>query len=215
MSYKMVRTFEGRTMRIQPRGEDEGIPRRRVDVRGGKTMRAYSAYLESRDAAAWMHEELTSQLRNHDMTMLEFRVLNLLRRGPLYLEEMSRQLNCQKAHVGKVLKRLRASGWVKGWRRRISRANASDDRAEQGGAKPRGRLVKLVAFTSNGRERFKSIHPKHVKLAKALMRALEGREQLTLTRLCMKLRRGNVLKFALEARWWERDDDWAEVVAQS
>jgi hypothetical protein len=25
MSYKMGRTFEGRTMRIQPRGEDEGI----------------------------------------------------------------------------------------------------------------------------------------------------------------------------------------------
>ena len=215
MSYKMVRTFEGRTMRIQPRGEDEGIPRRRVDVRGGKTKRAYSAYLELRDTAAWMHEELTSQLRNHDMTMLEFRVLNLLRRGPLYLEEMSRQLNCQKSHVGKVLKRLRASGWVKGWRRRISRANSGEEPTEHGGAKPRGRLVKLVAFTNYGRERFKRIHPQHVKLAKALMRALEGREQLTLTRLCMKLRRGNVLKFALEARWWERDEDWAEVVAQS
>jgi DNA-binding MarR family transcriptional regulator len=214
VSYKMVRMFEGRTMRIQPRGEDEGISRRRVDARGRKTMRAYSAYLELRDTAAWMNEELTAQLRNHDMTMLGFRVLNLLRRGPQYLEEMSRQLNCEKAHVAKVLKRLRASGWVKGWRRRIYRANASDEATEHGGAKPRGRLVKLVGFTNYGRERFKWIHAKHVKLAKALLRALEGREQLTLTRLCMKLRRGNVLQFALEARWWERDEDWAQVVAQ-
>jgi len=26
------------------------------------------------------------------------------------------------------------------------------------------------------------------------------------------LRRGNVLKFALKARWWDRDEDWAESV---
>jgi hypothetical protein len=53
-----------------------------------------------------------------------------------------------------------------------------------------------------------------MKLVKACMRALDQREQLTLARLCMKLRRGNVLKFASELRWWDRDEDWAEVVAR-
>ncbi|MGC1685963.1 MAG: hypothetical protein WA734_10120, partial [Candidatus Acidiferrales bacterium] len=78
----------------------------------------------------------------------------------------------------------------------------------------RGRLVTMNALTEAGRAQFKMILARHVKLLKAYMRALDGREQLTLTRLCMKLRRGNILKFALELRWWERDEDWAEVVTR-
>jgi len=198
--------------------EREGIPRERVDVRG-RTVRAYSAYLELRDTAAWFHEELAAQLRNLELTVQEFRVLDALRRGPQYLEEMSKRLHCQKANVGKVLNRLHAWGWVRRRRCRLASSRESgnagiESGVRRSGAKPRGRRITMIALTEEGRASFKRIHPKHVKLVKAYMRALDGREQLTLTRLCMKLRRGNILKFALEARWWERDEDWAEVVAQ-
>ena len=204
-------------MKLETESYKEGIPEERVDVRG-RTRRAYSAYAELRDTAGWMQEELTSQLRNFDLTMQEFRVLDILRRGPRYLEEMSRRLRCQKANVAKVLKRLRASGWVRRRRRRLPPSYAHRDAIEigarPGGTEPRGRAVILIALTEEGRARFKSIHPKHVKLVKAYMRALDQREQLTLTRLCMKLRRGNILKFALEARWWEVDKNWAEVAGE-
>ncbi|MFZ0739523.1 MAG: hypothetical protein WCA98_12245 [Candidatus Acidiferrales bacterium] len=67
-------------MRLETESYKEGIPEQRVDVRG-RTRRAYSAYAELRDTAGWMQEELTSQLRNFDLTMQEFRVLDILRRG--------------------------------------------------------------------------------------------------------------------------------------
>ncbi|HEY4739698.1 MAG TPA: hypothetical protein VIH76_03795 [Candidatus Acidoferrales bacterium] len=221
MSYKDVKIIDGRAIRVDRRSDAEGIPDERMDVHD-KTTRAYDAYLELRDTANWMHEELTAQLRHFELTMLEFRVMQVIYRKPLYLEEMSRRLNSEKANVAKVIRLLRMAGWVRSRRRRLpsravgARAAANDNggRRPGRGKKARGRLVTMNALTEAGRAQFKMILARHVKLLKAYMRALDGREQLTLTRLCMKLRRGNILKFALELRWWERDEDWAEVVTR-
>jgi DNA-binding MarR family transcriptional regulator len=205
-------------MRTDMEREGEGMPRRRLNSRE-KTMRAYSAYLELTDAAGWMRGELASQINILGFTMMDFRILNVLNREPQYLEGMSKRLNIQKQVVAKVVKRLRAAGWVRRRRRRLApsfeRWNFEIERGlKPGGTKPRGRLVNLLEMTEGGRVHFQRIRPKHMKLVKACMRALDQREQLTLARLCMKLRRGNVLKFASELRWWDRDEDWAEVVAR-
>ncbi len=216
MSYKMVRILEGRAMRFDSRGGEEGIPRQRRDVRG-KTLRAYSAYSELRDTANWMREELTAQLNNFDLSMWEFRVLDALRRGPKCLEEISREMQCQKGNVGKVVRRLEAWGWVRRMRRRWAPARgARSSRASKRSrsSEPLDRRIIRRTLTPDGRAELKRIHPKHVKLVKAYMRALDGREQLTLTRLCIKLRRGNIVRFAMEAKCWERDENWAEGVGQ-
>jgi DNA-binding MarR family transcriptional regulator len=216
MSHKMVRILEGQAMRFDSRGNEEGIPHARVDVRG-KTLRAYSAYSELRDTANWMHEELTAQLNYFDLSMWEFRVLDALRRGPKYLEEISQQLQCQKSNVGKVLQRLEGWGWVRRMRRRWAPARGT--RSSRAGkrsrsSEPRDRRIIRRTLTPDGRWEIKRIHPKHVKLVKAYMRALDQREQLTLTRLCIKLRQGNIVRFAKEAKCWENDENWAEGVGR-
>ena len=43
------------------------------------------------------------------------------------------------------------------------------------------------------------------------MRVLDGREQVTLSRLLLKLRTGDVVKFVREIRMYD-DEDWERVV---
>ena len=135
MSYKAVKIIDGRAIRVDPRNDAEGIPDERVDVHD-KTTRAYDAYLELRDTASWMHAELTDQLRHFELTMLEFRVMQVIYRKPLYLEEMSRRLNSEKANVAKVIKLLRMAGWVRSRRRRLpSRAAGPRAAANENGGR--------------------------------------------------------------------------------
>src|SRR5208282_386013 len=149
-------------------------------------------------------------------TMMDFRVLDMLRRcGPQYLEAMSRRFRCHKQNIANVIKRLEAAGWV---RRTPSRLRPGGAGTEGGRARKRpgrgdsqGRRVVRLEMTQEGRAHLKDVLPRHVKLVKAHMRTLDQREQLTLGRLCRKLRRGDILKFALEVRWWERDENWAEL----
>jgi hypothetical protein len=52
---------------------------------------------------------------------------------------------------------------------------------------------------------------KPAKVVKSLMRVLDGREQATLSRLMLKLRKGDVVKFVREIRMYD-DEDWERVV---
>jgi uncharacterized protein with von Willebrand factor type A (vWA) domain len=53
-------------------------------------------------------------------------------------------------------------------------------------------------LTPEGKEWIAHVFPKHAKVVKAEMRALDGREQQSLARLCQKLRRGNLERFMRE-----------------
>ena len=46
---------------------------------------------------------------------------------------------------------------------------------------------------------------------KSLVRVPEGREQVTLSRLLLKLRKGDAVKFVREIRMYD-DEDWERVV---
>jgi hypothetical protein len=52
-----------------------------------------------------------------------------------------------------------------------------------------------------------NILPRHAKVVKAFMRALMGREQLSLSRLCNKLRERDVLKFVSEMTHEDVEDE--------
>ena len=49
------------------------------------------------------------------------------------------------------------------------------------------------------------------EVAKSLMRVLDGREQVTLSRLLLKLRKGDVVKFVRQI-WMYDDGAWERVV---
>jgi hypothetical protein len=62
----------------------------------------------------------------------------------------------------------------------------------------RGRPVTVIELTEQGEALIANVFQKHAKLVKAQMRVLDGREQQTVSRLCEKLRRGEVMKFVRE-----------------
>ena len=52
-----------------------------------------------------------------------------------------------------------------------------------------------------------NVLPKHSKLVKALMRVLDAREKQSLSRICRKLREGDVLKFVSEITHEDVEDE--------
>jgi hypothetical protein len=69
-----------------------------------------------------------------------------------------------------------------------------------------------MTLTDLGKRFVRDVMPSHFKMMKALMRVLDAREQLSLSRLCRKLRsREAVLKFLQEIRMVDEDEEAAEV----
>jgi hypothetical protein len=61
--------------------------------------------------------------------------------------------------------------------------------------------VSVVGLTKSGKKFMGNVLPSHSKLVRALLRVLNVTEQDSLSRLCRKLREGDVLKFVVELRY--------------
>lgn len=184
------------------RGMRKMAPRTYVSQRG-KTSRAFRAYVDLLNAAEWLRDRMIRQLDTFELSMMEFWVLETLySEGPQYPQALSRKFRCSRQNVGFVIKRLQE-------RKLVSReeANLEVTTSEHWvnptgtaskGRPEKGRKIILVRLTPEGQEVIAFVYPKHLKVVKSEMRVLEGREQQTLSRLCRKLRKGDVLKFVRE-----------------
>jgi len=65
----------------------------------------------------------------------------------------------------------------------------------------------VVSLTRDGRKLIATVLPRQAKMVKAMMRALDLREQDTLGRLCRKLREGDIVKYFQEIRMQDADED--------
>jgi MarR family 2-MHQ and catechol resistance regulon transcriptional repressor len=155
------------------------------------------------DTADWLREMMSRQLWRWDLSMLQFRVLETLyNEGPQHQQELSRKFRCSKQNVASVLKRLEEDGWIRRENAtlpRTSEANWVNPKAKTERA-AEGRRVVNVRLSPDGQRLFPDTFRKHSKVVKAKMRALEEREQHTLSRLCRKLRQGDILRFVQEFR---------------
>ena len=166
-----------------------------------KTLRAFGAYLDLLDTAEWMRSYMRGQLESFDLTMGGFRLLEMLyREGPMSVPAAAEKRGCKRQNMDVIVGRLEERGWV---RREVSRLPPSEIKESrlpkaQRGQKREGRRVGIVGLTPLGRKFIGIVFPKHAKVVKALMRVLDAREQESLSRVCRKLREGDVLKFASE-----------------
>jgi hypothetical protein len=65
---------------------------------------------------------------------------------------------------------------------------------------------RLVGLTAVRKKFFREVLPRHSKLVKSLFRALDSREQMSLSRMCRKLREGDVVKFYREITHEDEED---------
>lgn len=174
-----------------------------------KTQRAFEAYLDLLDAAEWFKSEVRVPLAAFDLTINEFRVLELLyREGAQFATELAKKQRKTRPWIDELVGRLEKRGWMA--RKVVALPPVEFERMHWPASmrdEPReGRRVTVVGLTKSGKKFFRNVLPRHSKLVKAFMRTLNGTEQESLARLCRKLREGDVVKFAREIRMEEPED---------
>ncbi|HUA01775.1 MAG TPA: MarR family transcriptional regulator [Candidatus Aquilonibacter sp.] len=166
-----------------------------------KTQRAFRAYLDLIDTAAWLRGELRVPLEAFDLTMPGFRLLELLNReGAQRRKDLPERFGVRRQAMDDVIERLEKRNWVG---RAIvtlppvefERSHLAKSRRDEARA---GRPMHAVALTKLGKKFIKDVLPTHSKMVKSLLRVLDAREQNTLSRICRKLREGDVVKFVRE-----------------
>jgi len=174
---------------------------RNYPTQGDKARRAFRAYVDLIDAAEWLKGELRVPLESFDLTMGEFRILELLEReGPLTAGELGRRRKIKRQNMLVVTERLGGRGWIRRRRVRLAPTGNRDahlPKSERGKLRV-GRWAVLVSLSRSGKKFMGHVLPRHSKLVKSLMRVLDAREQDTLSRICRKLVAGDVMKFVRE-----------------
>jgi DNA-binding MarR family transcriptional regulator len=167
-----------------------------------KTQRAFRAYLDLLDTAEWIRNELRGQLESFDLTMGGFRLLEMLyREGPVSVPAVAERRGCRRQNLDVIIARLEEHGWVRRTMVTYPPAAIKASRLPKAmrGRPRHGRRVGHVALTPLGKKFLGAVLPRHAKVVKALMRAIDGREQESLIRICRKLREGgDVLKLVSE-----------------
>ncbi|HEX4001714.1 MAG TPA: MarR family transcriptional regulator [Candidatus Acidoferrales bacterium] len=174
---------------------------RQYPTQGDKTERAFRAYVDLIDAGEWLKGELRVPLESVDLTMGEFRVLELLNReGAINLAELGRRRKAKPQNMQVLVDRLTGRGWLR--RRRVRLApvgyrGSKVPRSRRDGPRV-GQWAILVSLSKSGKNFMAHVLPRHSKLVKSLMRVLDAREQDSLSRICRKLVAGDVMKFVHE-----------------
>ena len=214
---RYIRTEKRRRRRRAPRRipgvpEAAWVARRRISQRG-KTPRAFRTYLDLLDTTRHIQSELKGQMAAFGLTPRGFRMLEMLyRHGPTVMTIAAKKLGCSRQYVHAVLGRLARRGWVERelWTLPPAEMQESQLPVRKRGKRRKGRLFGVIRLTKRGKGFIGTVFPKHAKVVKSLMRTLDGREQVTLSRLLQKVREGDLVRFIREIRMYD-EEDWKRV----
>ncbi|HEX4001975.1 MAG TPA: MarR family transcriptional regulator [Candidatus Acidoferrales bacterium] len=165
--------------------------------------RALRGYTELLDAADWLKREVRVPLESFEITLAEFRLLDVLyREGALPVVELARRRGSEWHHVCDMIQQLEGRGWLRRTKVRLppvdfKSAHLPKSRREE---KRPGRRLTVVGMTAEGKKFLGYVLSIHGKLVTAMMRALDAREMDSLFRICRKLREGNPARFFRELR---------------
>ena len=107
-----------------------------------KKRRAFAAYLALLDAAEWLRFEMSLQLEAFDLSIMQFRVMEILmREGPKHQMEISRRFRSSKQSMGFVIRRLEGKGRAPGNRGESHGGRGEMDRVGFSEAREGGEVV--------------------------------------------------------------------------
>jgi len=176
-----------------------------------RTKRAFRAYIDVLETAEWLKGQMYGPLLLYDLSMGDFRLLELLHReGTQFVPDIARKRGLHRQAVDATIARLTKRGFVR--RVILNLPPVDPDRAHLPASKRderrKGVRTSAVGLTKTGKKFISDVLPHHTKTVKALLRALDGREQDSLSHLCRKLRAGNPVRYFAEIthEYVERDD---------
>jgi DNA-binding MarR family transcriptional regulator len=166
-----------------------------------KTERAFRAYLDLLDAEERVKAELRGPLELVGLTVEGFRLMETLdREGALPLADVARTRGRDREATYDVIARLEKHGWV---RRAFVKLPPVEFKLahlpRSMKDEPReGRRMTVVGLTAPGKKFIGDVLRRYSKVVKSIMRGINSREQESLSRICRKLREGDVMKFVAE-----------------
>ena len=131
-----------RPMRRAGDEEEAWKARRRISHRG-KTLRAFEAYLDLLDTAAYLQSELSSQLAAYDDFAGVAGAPYGVPAGPTATRVVANKLKCSRSNVEKVVRPLEERGWLV--RHVLSEAREGGEVVDEGAGRARAGDVEPVA----------------------------------------------------------------------
>lgn len=156
-----------------------------------RRMRAWETYLDLADAVDRMRERLRMVLEMFGLSMEEFRLLALLSvKGPLTLRQAAEERRRDRKNMYETIRQAEEFGWVSWEVRRVGPGEAKEGRfpKDRRGGNSRPPRMGVVKLTEEGERLIGTVLPRQQKVAEAMLRPLDGRERVTLSLICRKLR---------------------------
>ncbi len=150
------------------------------------------------DTAEWLNRRLGTALAMFGVSLEEFRLLVLLYRegrgGALTIRAALEKLERNRKNLFRTVQQAAEFGWVIWEVKPVAEVNAvCPPRKDRRGGNSHGPRVGLVSLTPQGEKLIESVLPKQERIVHALMRAIDGREQATLSEICRKLRQEDIV----------------------
>jgi len=159
--------------------------------------RAFRAYIDVMDTAAWFRYQVEPQLADFDLNMERFRLLELLyREGPMTTTAVARSRGCARQSLGELAERLAADGLLEVERRTVCAVD--EDKDEEQNQRGKGWRASTLLLTEKGETLMRGVMRRHGKLIYALMCAIDPRDMDRLSRTCRRIREGDVVKLIKE-----------------
>lgn len=183
-------TVASSTEKVRAKATRAKIPERRA--------RAFRAYLDVLDTAAWFRHRAERQLEEFDLNLERFRMMEILyTEGPKTMPEMAARRNCGRQGQFGLAQPLIEKGWVRLEAVRVHVADGDAGGTEEIEPGP-GRRVTRMHLTAEGQEFMAVVMRRHAKLIYALMKVVDPREMDRLSRSCRRIREGDSLKLIRE-----------------
>ena len=163
--------------------------------------RAFRAYLEFLDAAAWFRYQVEGQLNDCDLNLERFRVLEMLRsEGPMTMMALAERKFCTRQTMDVIVRALAKKGWLQIEPIRMPPAEAPETHRSkaQRAREKLGRMATLVRLTTEGENFVDGVTRRHAKLVYALMRSITLRDVDRLGETCRRLREGDPFRLIQE-----------------
>jgi hypothetical protein len=178
-----------------------------------KSERAFRAYLDLLEAEERLKAAFREPLKLVDLTVEGFRLLAMLdREGALPVVDVVRRRGREQKATRQVIERLEKNGWAR--RAVVKLPPVEFKRAHLANAmknEPRdGRQITVVGLTATGKKFIGGVLTRYSKIMAWIMRGVDSREMETLSRICRKLREGDVFKFLQEMRMVDEEEEAAE-----
>jgi DNA-binding MarR family transcriptional regulator len=163
--------------------------------------RAFRAYLELLDTAAWFRYQVEAGLSQMELNLERFRVLEVLRSGgPMTMAALAERRFCRRQSVAVTVRALVEKGWLQIETIRMPATEVPETHLSkaQRGQERLGRAAALVRLTEQGESFIDGATRRHAKVVYAFMRALALRDVDRLGETCRKIREGDPFRLIQE-----------------